>query len=40
LPIGTEINTVLWDGVSEWAPPNGTEAVKIGAWIAPSETST
>jgi hypothetical protein len=26
---GTAINEVLWDGVTEWAPPEGTEAVRV-----------
>jgi len=28
IPIGTVINTVTWDGVSEWTPPPGTKAVQ------------
>ena len=24
IPAGTVINTVLWDGVAEWAPPENT----------------
>jgi hypothetical protein len=25
LPAGSVINTVLWDGVSDWAPPENTK---------------
>jgi hypothetical protein len=29
IPAGTIVNTVLWDGESEWSPPEGTIAVKV-----------
>jgi len=27
VPAGSVINTVIWDGVSEWTPPENTTAV-------------
>jgi hypothetical protein len=27
IPAGTVINTILWDGVTEWTPPENTTAV-------------
>jgi hypothetical protein len=26
---GVVVNTILWDGISDWAPPEGSQAVVI-----------
>ena len=29
IPAGTVINTILWDGVTEWTPPKDTRVEKV-----------
>ena len=49
---GKVVNTVVWDGISEWSPPEGTTAVvapegvgigwtQVGtSWVAPEPSTT
>jgi hypothetical protein len=35
IPAGTPINEVLWDGVSDWTPPEGSQAMVDAGHYAP-----
>ena len=39
IPVGSVLNIMLWDGVSEWAPPEGTRVMREADYLAERDAS-